>query len=72
MYGYGTKAIHVREFCRRVQSILLVLIECSKNNVLDNSDFGRIFDGIAFVQMANNFQIYYIVCAKSLTVTKHV
>ena len=41
-------------FYRAVWTILLVLIHCIGHKKLDNSDFGRIIDGIAFVQMANN------------------
>ena len=63
VHACSTKVIHARVFCRRLRSILSVLIECSMNNVLDNSDFGRINDGIAFIQMANDLKILlYCLC----------
>ena len=41
----------------------LVLIDSSKDHERDNSDFGRIFDSIAFIQMANDLQILlYCLC----------
>ena len=41
----------------------LVLIDSSKDHEQDNCDFGRIFDSIAFIQMANDLQILlYCLC----------